>query len=47
MTNDEANYLVERLKVLCADMTELLNQATEELGRIEQADTPQTERSSE
>lgn len=43
MTNDEANYLVERLKVLCADMTELLNQATEALGRIEQADTSQTD----
>lgn len=43
MTNDEANYLIERLKVLCADMTELLNQATEELGRIEQADTLQTD----
>ena len=42
MTNDEANYLIERLKVLCADMTELLNQATEELGRIEQANSPQT-----
>lgn len=44
MTNDEANYLVERLKVLCADLTELLNQVTEELDRIEQVDTPQTDR---
>ena len=43
MANDEANYLIERLKVLCADMTELLNQTTEELGRIGQADTPQTD----
>ena len=45
MTNDEANYLVERLKVLCADLTELLGQAVEELGRIEQTYTPQEERS--
>lgn len=36
MTTDETNYLIERLKVLCADMTELLNQATEEIRRIEQ-----------
>ena len=45
MTNDEAKYLVERLKALCADLTELLDQATEELGRIEQVDTPQEGRS--
>lgn len=43
MTNDEAIYLVERLKTLCADMQELVDEASQELDRIGQADTPHTE----
>lgn len=43
MTNDEAIYLVERLKTLCADMQRLVDEASQELDRIGQADTPQTD----